>query len=99
MKEKIEPPRAEAPALQFNAQGLNQLAGVAGDSLGRADRLAEDATRLDDLRRAEWFDRLRGIAKRLVETATDFRTKSQRQGRARLIDKIADPFEPERPQA
>jgi hypothetical protein len=95
--DQVEPARAEAPASSSAAQSCrDQLADIAGDGLGRADRLGEGAADLDQLRRRTGSIGSRRIAQRLVEAAAELGAEAQGQRRARLRQEIADAAEAER---
>ena len=88
-------PRAEAFRLERLAELDDQLAGVAGDGLGRADRLGKGAAHLDEVRRAHRIDRLAEPSHGLIETAAEFGTEAQGERRAGFCQQIADALEAE----
>jgi hypothetical protein len=87
-EQKIEPARALPSRLKFGAELCHQLARVAGDRLGRADGLRKIAADFDDLLRPGRLDRFAHSGERLVEASAGFRSKTQRQYRARCAGKI-----------
>src|ERR1019366_2833034 len=82
VKEQIETPCAEAFGFERLAELQEELGRIAGDGFGGADRLGEAAANLDEVGRANRFDRLGDPPQRLIETPSEFRTKAQRQRRA-----------------
>ena len=93
--EKVEAPGAEALRVERRAELGRQLADVAGDRLGGADRLGEGAARLDQVGRADRLDRLGQLAEGLVEAPAELRAEAQGERRARLREQVADPLEAE----
>jgi hypothetical protein len=70
-KQQIEAPRSQSFRRECLAQRDDQLAGVAADGFGRADRLGEHAAHLDQVRQADRIDRLGETPHGLVEPAAD----------------------------
>jgi hypothetical protein len=96
-EQKIEPARALPSRLKFGAELCHQLARIAGDRLGRADGLRKIAADFDDLLRPGRLDRFAHSGERLVEASAGFRSKTQRQCRARCAGKIRNCLEAELP--
>ena len=71
MEKQIKPPRAQTPLFKLEAQRVDQLAGIAGDGFGRADRFTENPTHFDEFSRTHRIDRLSKHPKRLVQATTD----------------------------
>ena len=80
--EQVEPAHAEALFLQLGAELDDELADIAGDGLGGADRLGEIALRLDGLGEPQRLDGLGAPAAGLVEPAGQLGAEAQRQRRA-----------------
>jgi hypothetical protein len=59
MKQQVEPAGTKSPGLERFAKSGDELAGIAGDGLGGADRLAKGPTNLDQFGRT---GRLKGLA-------------------------------------
>jgi hypothetical protein len=69
MAEQVEAPRAEAAFFERRAELDHQLADIAGDGLGRADRFRKAAADLDQVVRPDRVDEFGREAERLVDPA------------------------------
>ena len=72
-----------------------ELADVARDRLGRADRFGKGAPHLDQFLRTDGLDRLGDPAGGLIEAPAELGAEAQRQRRTRLRQQIANAVEAE----
>ena len=93
MNQEIELTGAKSPRLQLLTERCDELSDVAGNRLGRADRLAENPADLDDRRFSDRIDRLCGFSERLIYTPANLQAEAKSQRRARLVDQFADQLE------
>ena len=93
MADEIEPARAEPLQLERFAKLDGELADIACNGFRSANRLGEGAADLDQVRRADRFDRVADPARRLVQAAAELGSETQRERRARLRQQIGDAIE------
>ncbi|MNI47356.1 hypothetical protein D3C73_1018710 [compost metagenome] len=95
--DQIGTAHAKSAFLQLLDQLDDQPADIFVDRLGSSNRFGKRAGNLDQLGRADRFDRLRRAPKHLIEPTADLRTEAKIQGRACRVGQLAYGLEAEGP--
>ena len=95
LDDEIGSAHAQPALLELINQLSDKAPDILVDRLGSPDRFCKGFADFNQLRRADWLNRLGNTTEHLVKAAADLRTEAKRQRRAWRVGKLADRLETE----